>query len=213
MSTGAAVEESEGCYCCARLPRGSKVMSTDEQDIRRKLKQIEEVVPVLEAMDVPDLPYKQWLEGQDRKNQPLTGANQTELKLKKSQIERLESRGHANEATVLEDEKAELAIMNDKMAKMVELQTALDNALRAQTGGNTSLDQQVADLISEISQDELKLKHQQVASLDDRIKISPADKQSHLQQLREGETYEVGQLEQICPLNQQIAMLVKSQCS
>ena len=96
MSTGATVEESErGLLLLPRLPRGSKVMSTDEQDIRRKLKQIEEVVPVLEAMDVPDLPYKQWLEGQDRKNQPLTGANQTELKLKKSQIERLESRGHA----------------------------------------------------------------------------------------------------------------------
>ena len=68
-------------------------------------------------------------------------------------------------------------------------------------------------MISEISQDELKLKHQQVASLDDRIKISPADKQSHLQQLREGETYEVGQLEQICPLNQQIAMLVSSRAA
>ena len=38
-----------------------------------------------------------------------------------------------NEATVLEDEKAELAIMNDKMAKMVELQTALDNAVPRRT--------------------------------------------------------------------------------
>src|SRR5262245_16523695 len=101
-------------------------MSTSEQDIRKKLEQIRQVVGILEEMDVPDLPYEQWLDGQSRMNHPLTGANETELTLKQSEIDRLERRQDPNETTILADENAELAIMNDKMTKMVALQTALE---------------------------------------------------------------------------------------
>lgn len=179
-------------------------MSTNQQDIRQKLQQIKQVVTILEAMDVPDLPYAQWLDGQSKKNQPLTGANATELKLKESEIQQLQSQ--PDKATILADDEAELTIMKDKMAKMADLQTAIEQAQRVVPGA----DQHVADLIVAICQGELNLKNQQVSTLQDWIKISPSEKQPSLQQLLEGEQYEVGQLKQIYPLDQQIADLVRS---
>jgi hypothetical protein len=111
-----------------------------------------------------------------------------------------------DKATILADDEAELTIMKDKMAKMADLQTAIEQAQQVVPGA----DQHVADLILAISQDELNLKNQQVSTLQDWIKISPLEKQPSLQQLLEGEQHEVGQLKQIYPLNQQIADLVRS---
>ena len=178
-------------------------MSTEQQDIRHKLEQIQDVVTILEAMGVPELPYTQWLDGQFKKNQPLTGANKTELCLKQAEIQRLTA--EPDKATILADDQAELTIMQDKMAKMVELQTAIEQAQQGEPGA----DQRVADLLLAISQDELNLKNQQVTTLQDWIKLSPPDKQPALQRLLQGEQYEVGQLEQIYALNQQIADLVR----
>src|SRR5262249_43410373 len=145
--------------------------TTEQQDIRRKLDQIKEVVAVLQAMDTPDLPTARWIDGQSQKNQLLAGADETELKLKQSKIQKLESQ--PAKATILGDEKAELAITKDKMARMTELQSALEQAQQGQPGA----DQRVADLTLAVSRDELNLKNQQVATLQDQLKISPAHKQ------------------------------------
>src|SRR5262245_22783903 len=56
--------------------------STEQADIRQKLEQIRQVETILQGMDVPNLPYAQWLEGQAQKNQALIAADQAELKLK-----------------------------------------------------------------------------------------------------------------------------------
>jgi len=188
-------------------------MSNDDQDIRRKLEQIQQVVTILQAMDVRNLPYSQWLTGQAKKNHPLTGANQTELDLKQKEIAQLESSNDPSEAAILADEKAELAIMNDKMKLMLELKTALDAATGPQAAGDASLSQRVADLINAIGQDELKLKQQQVVTLTHRIGIRPRASQrdlQKLQKLKSGEQYEVKELKKISPLNQQIADGVRS---
>ncbi len=178
--------------------------SAEQEDIRQKLEQIQQVEAILKGMDVPDLPYAQWLAGQAKKLQALMGADQAELKLKQAEIQKLESQ--PDKATVLAEEKAELAIMQDKMAKMIDLQTAIEQAQQGQQGA----DQRVADLIHGISKDELKLKNQQVAALQDRIKTSPSDKQPALQKLLQGEQYEVEQLKKINALNKEIADLVGS---
>src|SRR5262249_47824627 len=99
-------------------PTDAPGTNTEQQDIRQKLEQIKQVVAVLKPMDVANLPYAQWLDGQSQKNQLLMGADETELKLKEAEIRKLES--HPEKAAILADEKAELAIMKDKMAKMTE---------------------------------------------------------------------------------------------
>jgi hypothetical protein len=182
--------------------------SSDQEDIRRKLEQIKQVVEVLKPMDVASLPYAQWLDGQSQKNQLLMGADTTELSLKQSEIDKLKSqlKSHPEKATVLALEEAELAVMKDKMAKMTELQTAIEQAQQGKPGA----DQRVADLTLKISQDELMLKNLQVATLQYQVMISPPDKQPALQKLMEGEQYEVEQLKQIVALNQQIADRVGS---
>lgn len=204
LTHGIAATAPGGAAPATTAETHSANKSSDQDDIRRKLDQIKQVVAVLTTMDVPNLPPAQWLDGQSQRNQLLTGADETELKLKQSEIQKL--RSQPDKATILADEEAELAIMTDKMAKMTQLQTAIQQAQQGQPGS----DQQVANLILAISQDELNLKNQQVTTLQDQIKISSPAKQPALQKLLEGEQYEVKQLTQILTLNQEIAAQVRS---
>ena len=134
----------------------------------------------------------------------LTEADKTELTLKHSEIRKF--RSQPEKATILADEKAELAIMKAKMAKLTELQSVIEQAQRGQPGA----DQRVADLVLAISHDELNLKKQQVVTLQDQIEIRRPDKQPALLKLLEGERYEVAQLKQIQALNREIAYQVRS---
>jgi hypothetical protein len=178
--------------------------STEQEEIRQKLAQIQQVVAVLQQMDVPKLSTAQWLVGQLQKNQLLMEADQTELLLKQSEIRKLES--EPGKAKILADEAVELAIMTDKLAKMTQLQTALEQASEEQPGAELC----VAVLTSAISHDELRLKNQQVATLRDQIRKSEPKKQPALIKLLKGEQYEVQELKRIDALNREIVAQVES---
>ncbi len=178
--------------------------STEQEEIRQKLAQIQQVVAVLQQMDVPKLSTAQWLAGQLQKNQLLMEADQTELLLKQSEIRKLAS--EPGKAKILADEVVELAIMSDKLAKMTQLQTALEQASEEQPGAELW----VAVLTSAISHDELRLKNQQVATLRDQIRKSEPKKQPALIKLLEGEQYEVQELKPIDALNRKIVAQVLS---
>jgi hypothetical protein len=190
----------------APIPQAAHVLtakSTEQEAIRKKLAQIRQVVAVLQQMDVRDLSPAQWLAGQSRKNLLLMEADQTELMLKRSEIRKLESL--PEKATILTAEKAELAIMEDKMARMTQLQPALEHAGQRQPGAEMF----VADVILAISHDELRLKNQQVVSLREKVRDSAPDEQPALLKLLDGEQYEVKELTQVCTLNREIVAQIE----